>query len=100
RSCGDRSPGRHSAQRDRWSRPRRSTWYDRPEGIWRTRVLANGQLQSARRNRAPLRIDIGFRKRAPLDRDSRVTALWNTRTKTAMATQIIKWRAVGFIRAH
>ena len=44
-----------------WLGPRRRARYDCTEGIWRTRFFANGQLQSAGRNRPPLRIDFGFR---------------------------------------
>src|SRR5438094_250122 len=50
-----------SAQRDRWLGPHRRARNDRTEGIWRARVLADGQLQSAGRDRAPLRVHFGFR---------------------------------------
>src|SRR5206468_5465583 len=70
------------------------------EGIWRTRFFANGQLQSAGRNRSPLRINVGLRKRASFDRDSRVAVVWNTGAKAEVAAEISDRRATRRIRAH
>ena len=43
----------------------------------------------------PLRIDIGFRECASLDRDSRVVVLRNARAKTEMASKIVTGERLG-----
>src|SRR5207237_7618572 len=100
RSGSDRSTSGPPARCDRWAGARRRARHDRAGGIRRPRFHADGELPSAGGNRKPVRVHIGFRKRASFDRHSRAAALWNARAKTKVAPEAGYWGTTRSVRTH
>ena len=59
------------------------------------RIFADSKLQGPGGNRSPLRLDLGFRECAPLDRNSRLASLWHPRAKGEMAPEIVTGEQLG-----